>query len=442
MSKRRKIAIGSIVGALIVALTGLAIVQQGERGTEVRTEAVGRRDLTAVVTASGVIQPKRKVDISADISGRVIELAVEEGQWVDRGDLLLRIDPTAYEANVRRAEAAVAQAQAQASLARATWLKAQNDRTRAEQLARGEDLISPADLDQARTQASVAQAQHEAARYGVQQAQAMLSEAREALRKTVIVAPMSGRVTRLNIDEGETAIVGTMNNPGSLLLTVADLSEMEARVQVDETDVPGISIGDSAAVQIDAFPERVFAGRVTRIGNSAIQGASALGGMGGQSQQQAVDFEVVITLADPPEALRPDLSATADIVTDARKNALAVPIIALTVRDPDGKKFKADEAEQAPGEASAADDEQRRQRNTDEVEGVFVVRDGQAVWVPISVGIAGERYFEVTRGLRGGETVVSGSYQAIRDLEAGTKVRTTQPKPDTDAAKTATKETT
>jgi HlyD family secretion protein len=223
---RKKLLIGSGITVAVLGLAGLAIASNNEKGTSIRTEVVAQRDLVSVVTASGFIQPKRKVDISADISGRVIELAVEEGQWVDRGDLLLRIDPTSFQAAVRRAEAAVAQAQAQAAQARANLLKAQSDFRRAEQLAGGDNLISAADVDQARTQHAVAEAQYEAARYGVAQAQAQLSEARETLRKATIVAPMSGRVTRLNIEEGETAIVGTMNNPGSLLLTIADLSEM------------------------------------------------------------------------------------------------------------------------------------------------------------------------------------------------------------------------
>jgi HlyD family secretion protein len=422
MSKARKWWVGIGLGVLIVGLGGIAIASTREEGQEVRTETVERRDLTSVVTASGIIQPKRKVEISADISGRVIELAVEEGQWVEEGTLLLRIDPTSYQAAVRRAEAMVAQAQAQAAQARANLLQARNAARRAEQLARGDQLISSQDLEQARTAEQVAEAQEQSARFAVTQAQASLSEAREMLRKTTIVAPMSGRVTRLNIEEGETAIVGTMNNPGSLLLTVADLSVMEANVKVDETDVPHITHGDSAVVRIDAFPGRTFAGRVTRVANSAIQGASAAAGPAA-SQGQSVDFEVIITLADPPEGLRPDLSATADIVTAQRSNALAVPIIAVTVRDPDGKKFNAEEDEERqPAGASASAREEEA-----EVEGVFLVREGMAEFVPVRVGIAGDRYFEVASGLRGGETVIAGPYSVIRDLEDGDPVRITAP---------------
>jgi HlyD family secretion protein len=265
----------------------------------------------------------------------------------------------------------------------------------------------------------------QAARFAVQQAQASLAQARDNLRKTTIVAPMSGRVTRLNIHEGETAIIGTMNNPGSLLLTVADPSAMEAKVKVDETDVPGISVGDSASLRIDAFPGQTFSGHVTRIGNSAVQGAGAAAAA---TDQQSVDYEVVITLDHPPAELRPDLSTTAEIVTDTRLNALSVPIIALTVRDSAGKKFKS-AIDAKPGDQGAADasKQEARRNQQQEVQGVFVVREGKAVWVPVTVGITGGEYFEVTRGLRGGETLVAGSFQAVRELENGDAVKTPPP---------------
>lgn len=419
MSNTNKIAIAVVVVVAVAGLGGLAMAKNGDRGLLVRTEEVARRDLVSVVTASGKIEPKRKVDISADISGRVTQVAVEEGEWVDKGALLLRIDPTAYEAALRRAEATVMQNQARQSQTRANLLQAESAVRRAEQLAQGEKLISAVDLEQARTQLAVARAEHEASRFAVQQAQANVSETRDLLGKTTITAPMSGRVTRLNIEEGETAVVGTMNNPGSLLLTVADLSVMEAKIKVDETDVPNITIGDSAAVRIDAFPGRVFSGRVTRIANSAIQtGATMAGG-----SEQSVDFEVVVTLDNPPAELRPDLSATADVVTESRTGVLAVPILALTVRDPDGKKFKSLDSEEEGGQASVREAEEKARR-AEEVEGVFILEGGKAKWVPVEVGIAGDRFFEVKSGLKGGETVVAGSYQAIRDLEAEAPIRT------------------
>ncbi|HEX5725932.1 MAG TPA: efflux RND transporter periplasmic adaptor subunit [Longimicrobiaceae bacterium] len=419
--KRRK---GLIIGGILVVvagLVGLSLAGGGEDGVEVRTEPVARRDLVSIVTASGKIEPRRKVDISADISGRVITLAVEEGQWVKAGDLLLRIDPSSYEAAVRQAQAAVAQAQARASQARANLLAAQSALQRAEFLSRGEQLISGQELDDARTRVQVAQAEHESARFAIQQAQAQLSESRDQLSKTTIRSPMAGRVTRLNIEEGETAVIGTMNNPGSLLLTISDLSVMEAKVKVDETDVPRISPGDSAVIKIDAFTGQSFTGRVTRIANSALQNAAQAAG---SSDQQSVDYEVVVTLDAPPADLRPDLSATAEIVTDRRQGALAVPIIALSVRDSAGKKFRAPgEEDKDKGQPAAAAEQARRRGSEAEVQGVFVVREGKAEWVPVETGITGDEYFEIVRGLRGGEVVVSGSFQAVRELEDGDAVR-------------------
>jgi HlyD family secretion protein len=412
MTKRKKIIIGAGVAVAILAVTGVALASGGERTTTVRTEAVERRDLVATVTANGQIQPKRKVDISADVSGRVVQLAVEEGQMVERGDLLLRIDPTVFQAAVRRQQAAVSQARAQASQAEANHLQARQALTRSERLAASEELISAADLEDARTRVAVAEAQYQAARYAIESAEAALSEARDQLRKTTIVAPMSGRITRLNIEEGETAIVGTMNNPGSLLLTVADLAEMEARVKVDETDVPGISFGDSATVRIDAYPAETFTGRVTRISNSALRAQ----GQGQQADGTSVDFEIVITLDAPPVDLRPDLSTTAEIVTARSNGALSIPILALTVRDTDGRRLAGD-------------------GGSSETEGVFVVENGRAVFRQVQVGIAGNRHFEVLDGLEEGEIVVSGTFQAVRELEDGSLLRTPDVEPEGERAR-------
>jgi HlyD family secretion protein len=410
---RKRYVLAAILLVLLPGGAAVAIAGQRDRGPEVRTEVVGRRDLVSLVTASGFIQPRRKVDISADISGRVLDLYVEEGQWVNRGDVLLRIDPTSFEANVRRATASVSQARAQAAQARANLLRAESELGRAEQLSRSENLISAAELEQARTQRLVYEAQLEAAMYGVEQAEAGLSEAREQLRKTTISAPMSGQVTRLNIQAGETAVVGTMNNPGSLLLTIADLSEMEARIRVGETDISAVQHGDSALVRIDAYPNRAFAGRVTRIANSAVNAPGARSsGTGASNQAQAIDFEVIVALHDPPSDLRPDLSATAEVVVATRSNVIAVPIIAVTIRDLSGKRFRSEDATQAGGGEAVQ-----------EVEGVFVLREGRPEWVPVRIGVAGSWYFEVLEGLQGGETIVAGPYSAVRDLEAGEPVR-------------------
>jgi HlyD family secretion protein len=265
--------------------------------------------------------------------------------------------------------------------------------------------VSRQQVDDARTNLEVAEATLSSADHGVSQARAALDEARDQLSKTIFTAPMDGKITRLNVEEGETVIIGTMNNPGSLVLTISDLSIIEAVVQVDETDVSRISLGDSAAVRIDAFSNREFVGRVSRIGNSAITAPSQQSA----GQQAAIDFEVVLTL-DPTDApIRPDLSATADVVVERRDDAIAVPIIAMTVRE--------EQRDSATGSAA------RGGQQPHEIEGVFAVMGGRVTFTSVSLGIAGTEYFEVLSGLSEGDTVVAGPYQRIRQLQDGDAIR-------------------
>ncbi len=414
MSRGRKILIGVGVAGLVGVLAARAVLAGGEDAVEVRAEKVERRDLVAKVRASGHIEPRRSVDISADISGRIVQLPVEEGQSVREGDLLLVIDPTQYEAALQRAEAALAEAQARNVQARTDYLQAQRDADRLRQLKeRTEGLVTDQEVEQGETTAEVKKALWEAADHGVGMARAAVSEAKDRLDKTVIRSPMSGRITRLAVEKGETAIVGTMNNPGSLLLTVADLSEMEAVIEVDETDVPEISIGDSAVVEIDAFPSQRFTGRVTKIGNSSIRPVSSISST---ASEQAIDFEVRIALDAPPDGIRPDLSATADVVTATREDVLSIPIIALTLIDED-------DFEKLENELLAVDSAGIAGRDPAQIEGVYVVAEDNLVrFRPVTIGITGDDYFEVVDGLEEGETVVSGSYQAIRDLRDGSLI--------------------
>lgn len=417
MSRGKKILIG--IGVLVVLAIMTAVALRGGRdgAVEVRTEAVSRRDLVAKVSATGYIEPKRLVDISADVSGRVVELSVEEGEEVTEGDLLLVIDPARFEAAVQRAEAALAEAAARESQARGGYLQAQRDWERIRDLkARLPEMVTETEFETARTNAEVQEALLESGKHSVDMARAGVREANDNLAKTVIRAPMSGRVTRLNVEKGETAIVGTMNNPGSLLITVADLSVMEAVIEVDETDVPEISIGDSVSISVDAFPNREFVGRVSKIGNSSIRPRSQQV----SSSDQAIDFEVRVTLEDSEVELRPDLSASADVITDVRPDALSIPIIALTLLDPGEFERLPNEIEGEPGGDSEPSTE-----SGDPIEGVFVVDDGLARFRPVEIGIAGDNYFEVLDGLEEGDTVVSGTYQVIRDLSDGDPVSTT-----------------
>lgn len=404
MTRKKIFVFGGIAGA-VVLLVAVNAASHRDRGTSVRMEVVERRDLVATVTASGQIQPQRSVDVSSDITGRIIRIPVEEGDTVQRGDLVLLIEPSQYEAAVARAQAMMSSAQASALQARANRDQAQRSLDRLKQLReQSPDLVSDEQLEQAQTQFDVSQALANSAEHQVAQAQAGLDEAREALAKTVLRAPMSGEVTRLAVEEGEVAVPGTFSRETGLLMTISDLSVIEVAVRVDETDVVRLHLGDSAEVTIDAFPDTQFSGRVTKIAKSAVQGLAQTAG----GTTQAVDYDVEVTLDDPPPGVRPDLSATAKIVTATRDSTLSIPIIALTLRE-----HEAMSTETAPQDTT---------EGKVDTEGVFVVRDGVAEFRPVTVGIAGEEYFEVLEGLEVGDSIVAGPYQVIRDLKDGTPV--------------------
>lgn len=420
-----------LIGVGVIVMGGfvtLSVSRNRQPSVEVRLEKVQRRDLVSIVTASGKIQPQRSVDVSSDITGRIVDLPVVEGQSVDRGQVMVRIDPAQYQANVERSQAMLASSQANAAQARANRDQAERAFVRARDIrAQNPQLVSQEALEQAQTQREIAIANLDAAERGVDQGRAALREAQDQLRKTTILAPMAGRITRLAVEEGEVAVPGTFSRETGLLMTISDLSVIEARVQVDETDVVRVRLGDSAEVSIDAFPDTTFTGHVTKIGDSSIRGGGG-GGGGLTTSEQAVDFEVVVTLDNPPRNVRPDLSATARVITDTRGQVLTVPIIALTVREPEAAR---DSAGRARGQAPAARpstpstrDTSRARRNR-EVEGVFVVDTTtmQARFHTVKVGIAGDEFFEVMSGLSGGETIVAGTYQAIRDLKSGARVR-------------------
>lgn len=411
MSRGKKVLIGLGVVAVLAVAGGLSVRNARASGVEVRIETVEKKDLEAVVTANGNIRARRSVDISADVMGRIVELNIDEGDDVSEGQILLRIDATIAAAAVNQGRATYSQMQAQAKQQEANYLRAERDLERMSTLYQRDSLlVSRQQVEQAETDHEVARALWESARYGVENAQASLARAQEDLAKTTIRSPMTGKVTRLNVEQGETAVIGTMNNPGSLLLTVSDLSVIEAVMEVDETDVPEIALGDSARVELDAFPDTIFTGRVTEIGNSAVRPPSQTAGTG---QSQTIDFEVVITLDNPSFALRPDLSATAEIITDLRSAVVAAPIIAVTVRDEEGR---------APPTDGDDEDEEASFSDRATVEGVFLVDDGTVRFVPVELGIAGQDYFEIVHGLEVGERIVSGPYQAVRTLRDGDAV--------------------
>ncbi|HET7186504.1 MAG TPA: efflux RND transporter periplasmic adaptor subunit [Gemmatimonadaceae bacterium] len=425
MSKRVKLSVFGGVILVLAAIGGLTAAKSGKKAVEVRTEAVQGRDLVASVTASGQVRPQTKVDLSADITGKIVRLAVKEGQMVSKGQFLLQIDAQQAEANVQRMQASLASSKAQLAQAQANLLQAQKSYERTAQIKKtNPTLISDEQMEQLRTAVDVNKALYESARHSVDQSNASLREASSSLGKTTIYAPMSGRVTRLNVENGETAIQGTLNKDAATLLTIADMSVLETKVKVDETDVARITLGDSAVIQIDAFPDTTFIGRVTKISNSAVKSATTQ-----QSADQAVDYEVTIQLLNTPPETRPDFSATAKIITDTRKNVLSIPIIALTVRENEALT-KGDTA------VGLGKPKPKKEVGKKDVEGVFVVgKDNKVTFRPVRVGIAGEKHFEVLSGLKSGDKIVAGTYQAIRELKDGTLIRETKAEPKKEQAK-------
>lgn len=413
MKKSVKYGIGGVVLVGVIALAVVAANKNKSKPTEVRIEGVEARDLVASVTASGQIQPRTKVDVSADVTGKIVRLVVKEGEMVTKGQLLLQIDPEQATAALQRAEATLASTRAQAAQAKANLIQAQRNYERSLNIQKqSPNLVSEEQLEQLRTQAEVNKALVEAANYSVEQAQASVRDARQALSRTTITAPMSGKITRLNVEEGETAIMGTLNKDAATLLTISDMSVLETKVKVDETDVARISVGDSALIQIDAFPDTAFVGKVVEISNSSVTKT----GTAAASGDQAIDYEVRVQLVNPPAETRPDFSATAKIVTAKRTKVLSIPIIALTVR----------ENEDLPNGDSAVTvgRQPTKQVGKRDVEGVFIVgADNKVSFRPVKVGIAGERHFEVLDGLKSGEKIVAGTYQAIRELKDGAMVK-------------------
>ena len=418
MSKKTKWGVGGGIVLAIVLVGVLSAAKGRNKATEVRIETVEKRDLVASVTASGQIQPHNKVDLASDITGRITRLAVKEGDLVTKGQFLLEIDPSQYRAAAERAQAAVASSRSQAATARPSLLQARRNYDRLLALKKeNPTLVSDEQVEQLKTQMEVAQAQLEAATNGIAQSQASLRDAQSLLAKTTIFAPMSGRVTRLNVEEGETAIMGTLNKDAATLLTISDMSVLETKVKVDETDVSRISIGDSTVVQIDAFPDTTFVGRVSEISNSSIKAQAATG----NPADQAIDYEVTIQLVNAPPSTRPDFSATAKIITDTRKNVLSIPIIALTVREDSTEKKDS-------GAVTLAKAGPAKQVGKRDIEGVFTVgTDNKVTFKPVKVGIAGEKYFEVVSGLKDKEKIVGGTYQAIRELKDGSRVKSSAP---------------
>ena len=423
----KKLAIGAVVVVVVGAGIAANLRWQRTPAVKVQVEEVGRRKLTAIVSGSGMIRPYKEVDVSSNVMGRVTNLAVIEGQEVVTGDLLLRIDPVPYRSAVDQMQARIASAETQLDLARENLRFARQTLDRREGLYQ-QDLASRESYDQALQEEAAREREVRVREQDLEQLRAQLVSVEHDLTKVTLISPIDGVITKLSIEEGETVITGTMNNPGTVLMTIADLSVVEAEIEIDETDIVHVELGQDAEVRVDAFPDDVFGAVVTEVGKSPINAQAA-------STGQAINFKVVVRVTESVAGARPGLSCTADLTTAVREGVLAVPIQALLLReisdetDEEAAEEGAELADAAPegatdGEVIAPagnevaapaledDDGEPRER-----EGAFVMRDGRAVFVPIEIGIAGERHFEVLSGVAEGDQVIIGPFDRLRDLQ-------------------------
>jgi HlyD family secretion protein len=445
VSRKKKWLIGVAVVLIGAATAGANFYFRRSEAVEVAAETLRKRDLEQIVSASGKIQAKRFVNMSAVQMGRVTRLGVEEGDRVKQGQFLLEIDPNTLRGTVQRGQAAVegaraglSQARVNVETARASLQLAQENARRQRELwAQG--LTTREQLDAAESTLKVRQTELEARQAAVatseqmiRQEAASLATSQYNLRQVTLLAPFDGIVTRRNIEEGENVVVGTMNNAGTQLLTIADMSIIEAEVEVDETEIPSVQLGQIAKVTIDALPDRTFTGKVTEIGNSPIQTTAAAAG------QQATNFKVTVTIDGQIPEVRPGFTCSAEITTATRAKALAVPIQAMAVRemvyDDKGqivREVRDKKARRRPRalETTAAAAELPPGQTRKETEGVFVMRDKIAVFVPVKIGVAGDRYFEVLSGLKEGDQVITGPFNSVRNLRDGDEVKLEE-KPD------------
>lgn len=438
MTGKKKLLIGIGIVVILGAIVYANFKFKRAEGVVVNVESVQKRGLEAIVSASGKIQPERLVNISADTMGRVTNLDVEEGDRVKKGQFLLQIDPRNLRSAVQRSEASLQAARSTADQlrlaldsARVALQQAQDALKRQQDLwTRG--LTTKESLDKAEADVKMRQSDLRSQEQNVktqqlrmQQENASLESARYDLSKVRIESPIDGIVTRRNIEEGETVVIGTMNNAGTVLLTVADMSIITAEVEVDETDIPSVQIGQVAKITIDAVPNQTFTGKVTEIGNSPIQTTG--------STSQATNFKVVVTLDKEIQEVRPGFTCTAEITTATRKDAIAVPIQATTVRemvvDSKGEIVRQNENEggRRPRPGSLQASELKPGESRKELEGVFVVRDGKAHFVQVKTGIAGDKYFEVLSGVKPGDNVIVGPFASVRELADGAAVKVEQP---------------
>jgi HlyD family secretion protein len=451
----RKTIVFSAIALVLISLTILAIVRKREVAIAVQTEKVGRRNITEIVVANGKIQPVLQVKISPEVSGEIIELPVKEGDAIKRGDLIVKIKPEFYVAQLHQAEAGYAGALAGKTMAEATLRKAESEYKRGVDLSH-HHLVSPSDFDSLTAAYDVAKAQLDSAIHQVEMSKANVESAQESLDKTTITSPLTGNITKLNSRLGE-RVLGTVQNVGTEIMTISDLNEMEARVDLGENDIVLITPGQKTRLEVDAFKNRKFNGTVTEIANSS-NDSNALGQMGGSSSssssQEATKFQVRIRVQEK-EAFRPGMSVTAEIETRTRTNVLAVPIASVTSRLPK-EHSKTNEVKIASadppsatnsncpstnssanltnsglafsnpisGATNLANSNKKPKEAPKPVDVVFVLEKDRVKAVPVKLGISDDNFWEITDGLTEGQEIVSGDYKAInKELEDGKKTR-------------------
>jgi len=448
MKTWKKIAIGAGSVVLLSSIVGFTVYQSHKGVVTVQTGKAQRMDLIAVVSASGEIKPKTYVNIGANAFGKITRLYVREGDRVKRAQMLAQLENVQPAADMDATQASLEAARTDAVAADAALNTSMADLNRAKSDAERSDLdwsraqglykdalISKSDYDmqkaahqtavaglaQAEARVAQAKAQKDSAERRIRQADANLTHANDVLKKTTYQAPFDGVITNLPVREGETVVIGIQNSPGSTLMTLADMSIITAEVKVDETDIVNVRMGQLAQVTIDAIPKKTFKAIVTEIGDNAIVRSTGVStSQQASTSQEAKDFKVVVTLQDPPEDLRPGLSATAKITTATRGNALAIPIQALTVRR------QADivpKNEKGSVQAAAPQTDASKEKDKQEIQGVFILRNHKAEFVPVDTGIAGTTDIEVIKGLQEGDEIVTGSYKVLRTLRPGSSIK-------------------
>jgi HlyD family secretion protein len=403
MWKRHKGKI--VVGVILLAVAGLIasnIYKRKNQATEVSVAKVKVQDVVGKVIANGKIQAENKVDLSALVMGQIVNLVVREGDRVAKGDFLLQIDKKRAAAEEAGSAAAVQASLADLDSAKAAMDQAQQDLKRAGKNHEA-GIIPEADFQRAQSSYDGSRGAYVAAEQRIEQNRAIVNANHDTVTKSTVRSPIAGIVTTLRVKAGEVTVLGTMNNPGTQLMTISDMSTVQAVLMVDETDTPSIAVGQKAMLALDSYPGRKFDGEVTEVGHSPIQRDDPeLQGL--ISTTEAINFKVKVKLLDPPETIRPGFSVTADIITGMRSGVPTIPLAAVVIRDsPKGEK-------DASGRIKTE-------------EGVYSVADGKVRFVPIKTGLTGELDIEVESGLKDGETVISGPFKTLRTIKEGDKVK-------------------